>query len=375
MLTGCRGKYDHSIEPTNGAILLYIFTLCFFIPFIVLGISFSIRGIRRLKKVPPIASGKKFTIMGGSFLGVGLTLILVFSLFYFPSPLSIPAANKYNTPEKAMKAAVDSARCEFSLAQDYQPHYYSDPEFLLRDAIEDVKNYKTTSNFRKVNQNCDSFHYYVQLNKKTPSVLPFVQLSFFANGYFFIDYVRNQDNGTASFYYKMDEKEAETLVKYAYEVRNRYVAENSKQYDEFIAQKKEEGKIENFFKKAITLDNVRYTVSSSKDIDDSKTVIYLNPFKKEKFEIIADFVYIPLNENPLGNEGRYIDLFQYNYPRPSNDYSIPWQFSLIYTERGNYYVFLNYYYETSNGNYDYVKLYYAMTASQGEGLYDVVNSN
>ena len=374
-LTSCKDKYEHTVEPTPGALFLYIFVLCIILPLLGLGISFLIRGIRRLKRNPPIASGKKLTITGGIFAGVAITLVTVFTITYFPNNISIPNASKYNTPEKAMKAATISDKCEFSVAQESHPNYYKDQDFLLRDAIKDIKNFKTTSNFRKVDQNCDSFHYYVSLHlTDNYDVLPFIQVSIFANGNFFIDYVKSQDNGTVSYYYKMDATQAETLVEYAYTVRSKYIKDNNKADDEFKAKIHEEGKIENFFKKAATTDNINYLLAKDKDLD-NRSVYFINNFKKELFEIIADFNYTEVNDMPsAGKDSK--QLLQYNYSRPSGDYDMPWQFTLILSENNEYSVTLIYYYQKPNSSsYSATSLYYTMNSSQGEGLYDVVKEN
>ena len=305
LLTSCGDKYEHTVEPTGGAILLYIFFLCFIIPFFALSISFLIRGIRRLIRKPPIAAGKKFTIMGGIFGGVGLTLLIVLNVLYFPNPISVPNANKYNTPEKAMKAATDEDKCEFSVAQEYSPNYYKDQEFLLRDAIKGIKDYKKTSDFRKVKQDCDSFHYYVVLNKTNQyDVFPFVQVSIFANGNFFIDYVRSKNNGTVSYYYKMNQVDADNLVTYAYQVRSKYVKDNHKEEDEYNAKAYEDGKIENFFKKvdeenpkAVIVRKKYYGVVNGKEDWRDYTVDYSN------MADIKDLEYTP-KENYRYNSGQ-----------------------------------------------------------------------
>ena len=380
LLTSCKDKYEHTVEPTAGAIILYIFTLCIILPLLGMGISFLVRGIRRLKKNPPIANGKKLTIMGGIFSGVGLTILVIYTITYFPSPLSIPAANKYNTLEKAMKAATDENKCEFSVAQEYQPHYYKDQKFLLRDAIKGIKDYTSVPNFRKSKQDCDSFHYYIVLNKTNEyETFPFVQVSIFANGNFFVDYVTRENNGTVSFYYRMKQVDAENIVQYAYQVRAKYREDNytsANSANSYIAEKKEEGKIENFFKEAKTMDGIKYSVSEDKDFDNNKRIIYASGFKKEKFEIIADFAYTPLDNLSLADEGHTKELFTYNIGSSSSDQSIPWSLHLFYTEMNNYYVILVYRYVSEDGNsYPSLNLYYSMTPSQGEGFYDVVKSN
>lgn len=380
LLTSCKDKYEHTVEPTAGAIILYIFTLCIILPLLGMGISFLIRGIRRLKKNPPIANGKKLTIMGGIFSGVGLTILVIYTISYFPSPLSIPEANKYSNLEKAMKAATVENKCEFSVAQEYHPNYYKDQEFLLRDAIKGIKDYTSVPNFRKSKQDCDSFHYYIVLNKTNEyATFPFVQVSIFANGNFFIDYVKRENNATVSYYYKMKQTDAENVVAYAYQVRTKYREDNytsANSANSYIAQMKEEGKIENFFKEAKTMDGIRYSVSEDKDFDNSKRIIYASGFKKEKFEIIADFAYTPLDNLSLADEGQNKELFTYNIGSSSSDQSIPWSLHLFYTEMNNYYVILVYRYVSEDGNsYSSLNLYYSMTPSQGEGFYDVVKSN
>ena len=377
LLTSCGDKYEHTVEPTGGVILLYIFILCFIIPFFALSISFLIRGIRRLIRKPPIATGKKFTIMGGIFGGVGLTLLIVLNVLYFPNPISVPNANKYNSPEKAMKAATDEDKCEFSVAQEYSPNYYKDQDFLLRDAIKGIKDYKSTSNFRKVKQDCDSFHYYVVLNKTNQyDVFPFVQVSIFANGNFFIDYVRSKNNGTVSYYYKMNQVDAENLVTYAYQVRSKYVKDNHKEEDEYNAKAYEDGKIENFFKKAATMDNITYALAKNKNVIDP-ICYYGENFKKELFEIIADFNYYSESENlQIGAESNYKELFVYNYHNSNSDYSMPWKFTVYITELNRYYVRLVYRYPSLSGrNSCEIEYCYSMTSSQGDGLYDVLLNN
>lgn len=380
LLTSCKDKYEHTVEPTAGAIILYIFTLCIILPLLGLGISFLIRGIRRLKKNPPIANGKKLTIMGGIFSGVGLTILVIYTISYFPSPLSIPEANKYNNLEKAMKAATDENKCEFSVAQEYYPYYYKDQEFLLRDAIKGIKDYTSVPNFRKSKQDCDSFNYYIMLNNKNEySVLPFIQVTIFENGNFFIDYVKRENNGSVSYYYKMKQTDAENVVAYAYQVRAKYREDNynsANSANSYVIQMKEEGKIENFFKEAKTMDGIRYSVSEDKDFDNNKRIIYTSGFKKEKFEIIADFAYTPLDSLSLDDEGLNKELFTYNIGSSSSNQSIPWSLHLLYTEMNNYYVVLVYRYVSQDGNsYPSLNLYYSMTPSQGEGFYDVVKSN
>lgn len=382
LLTSCKDKYEHTVEPTAGAIILYIFTLCIILPLLGMGISFLIRGIRRLKKNPPIANGKKLTITGGILSGIGLTILVIYTISYFPSPLSIPEANKYNNLEKVMKAATDESKCEFSVAQDYYPRYYKDQQLLLRDAIKGIKDYTSVPNFRKSNQDCDSFNYYIVLNNKNDySVLPFIQVTIFENGNFFIDYVKRENNGSVSYYYKMKQTDAENVVAYAYQVRAKYKEDNynsANSANSYIAQMKEEGKIENFFKEAKTIDGIKYSVSEDKDFDNNKRIIYASGFKKEKFEIIADFAYTPIDNLSLDEEkeGRSKELFTYNIGSSNSDVSIPWTLHLFYTEMNNYYVILVYRYVSQDGNsYSSLNLHYSMTPSQGEGFYDVVKSN
>ena len=371
-LVGCHDKYYHTTEPTGGAIFLYVLILCFFIPLVALGIAFLINGLIRLNKKPPRRNGAKFTTMGGFFLGGGLTLIALVSLLYFPNPVSIPNASKYDTPAKAMKAAVDYERCEFAVARDSVRYFYQDSDFVLRDAIMGVKDFKKTSDFRKVNQNCDSVHYYVQLNKNNVrDEFPFVQVSIFTNGNFFIDYVKTEDNGTVSYYYKMDETEATSIVECAYKIRSKYIDDRRQAEEAYNAQKREEGKIENFFKAAKQQDEISYSIieKTSTSFFDGYTVVKTDFFKKDTFEILADFTYTQMSDSPLGQENRYLEIVKYNYPY---DMLVPWQFSLYYTENGNYYFFLKYFYINVYGNDAFTTTFFSMTKSQGEGFYQVV---
>ena len=357
LLTSCGDKYEHNVEPTGGAILLYVFLLCFIIPFFALSISFLIRGIRRLRKKPPIASGKKFTITGGIFGGVGLTLLIVLNILYFPNPISVPDANKYNNPAKAMEAAVDEDKCEFSVAQEYSPYYYKDKDFLLRDAIKGIKDYKGTSNFRKVKQDCDSFHYYVSLNKTNQyDVFPFVQISIFANGNFFVDYVRSKNNGTVSYYYKMNQVDAENLVAYAYQVRSKYRKDNSREEDEYNAEVYEEGRIEKFFNAVSERQEAKAAIPTDTG------VLKQFSFTKEGFDVIGDFRYVE-TDRPSYNSSKTLLYI----------YANQWTFALCKTNDSNYFVKLNYKHRSQDNpnNVETLSYYYSVRESDGETIVDI----
>ena len=356
LLSSCHERFEHVADAHNGisgmAMFGYVVFMIFFLGFLLGGIPLIVFGVRRLKRRPDTNKATPIVriSIGSVMATVGLVSMIVFSCTFFNKELTIPEARDYRTVEKVLKEANDSKNCFFRVStRNYLRNYYAkDDGLYLKSALSDMT-FKSSFQRGSDSAHGQCVHYYVELNGN--SNYPYSEICVYEDGYSYVDYVKDYNRRTVTYYYTTDSNDAKNLISLA-EERNDYAHKQAEAIDK---EAYEAGKIENFFASAMNNDSVA-------------SLIYIDgraydfSFKKEAYDIIADLRYTQVSEEDVSYSAT---LFT------TSTNGERWGFALRQNNPSGYYVEITYTYENYYQNFDSFKYYYLIRDVDGKQIYDI----
>lgn len=279
LLTGCNGYY----HTGDNGVFLFIFLLIFILPLIGPGVPLLIRSIIGVKRKnnPKHAKAVKGLTISSILLGLAVTGIVLDAFYSFDMSFRILESRQYCTLQKAMKAATDEGESHFVVGTSKSASMYDDQDFVIRDVLMEIKDYERIGNRDITEYETGDLNYYIDLNKGQR--FPFVQISFYEDGRFFIDYVKSESYGTASFQYKAKASEVNNAI----EIAKERAKEIRRQRE--IERFYNEANINDFIYNFPTRDYFIGRIAANLDSGDDSTLISNPPYNA--IEILKEMYY------------------------------------------------------------------------------------